>query len=1365
MTFKRILRLAILWFVVTSLGVSSVFAGTPAVSPTTDPFDGYPIWYQDATGIRVQPCLYKNGAPDPFCILLADPGFIPGNPLVLGSNFPVEFFYAVADAAPIPTPGCPASGIAPASAKWRGAIEGSFLTGVDQPGQQSTFTRTKVVANGLCPNTTYNFIHPYGTDTFTTNNAGQIVANKKGGTIDIGCLAAPCDFSVPLTSRVMGGFLQLSPAAPGTAGYLGDAVTLGTIIGSPTGTHFFEITDPTTGAVIAGPTNQFTVSGKIAGPLMASPSAIAFAGQTQFTTSAPAIPVTITNVDSASISVTGTSFTGANAADFTVFSNSCTTPLARDATCVISVNFRPSLIGAEKATLAVTHDGPFGSPLNVDLTGTGTAPGAAPIVSLSAASLTFPPTRVRTLSTAQTITVTVAGNAPLGATVTVMNAPPDPVTGLPPFGVDQFKISADSCTGNFVPVGSTCQVSMQYAPTLAAAATAILNFADNATNTPQTVTLTGTGTGGIAAVSSTTLSVGGVTTAYPDWYQDENGVQVQPCLYNTANTAPDPLCVLIPDGPPADSPAFTTALPLAYTGFTNWPIEFFYYVADSDKMSLPGCPPVSTAGPNVTYRAAMEGSMAFTNPKSDPTMFTRTKIVVAPGGLCPSTTYAFVTPYGTDLITTDSAGGVVANKKGATVDIGCLGTCTGANTALPLSSRVFGGFLKWDPAVPPAAPAGYLGDAGFVGGVGVGTPHAVIGSPYIPPGETAPANFLRIADAATGAVLNGCTSAANVVGPCQVNLFTVSGKLAQSVHTSQVLEPGPVSFPQTTLGTASVAQTVTLTNGDAVNSVLIGAAAVLTAPAGAASLDFSKGAADTCSNATLAPGATCTIDVVFNPTTAARLLAGVLVVPHSGATDLDSPAEVPLSGIGLPTNQPPVAVDDSANVAAGSQANQINVLANDSDPDGNVPLTVGSFTQPLNGTVVLEPTQNISYAPNAGFSGTDTFTYQAMDSLGAASNVATVTVTVGALAATTTSIGAPAVTYPANGVVTITVSSGAGTPTGTVSLSVDGAAPLSGALDAAGTATFTLAGLAAGSHSLSASYAAQSNFAASSASGSLTVNPAATTTAINAPAVIFPSNGVVTVTVSSAAGVPGGNVSLSVDGGAPITQALAGGSSTFTLASPAAGTHTLSASYAAQGNFAASSSAGSLVVSSATTATSITAPPVTFPANALVTVIVTSPAGTPTGNVTLSVDGALPITQPLAGGQTTFTVFSPSVGNHTLAAAFAAQGNFAASGAAGTLLVNPAVVNEIITATASASRNKQLTQASWTVNGTTSIRTSHTMTVTLTRTGALIGTATTDTKGQWKLSNGKSSIVPVPGDTITVTSSLGKVQTFSVTVK
>jgi hypothetical protein len=70
------------------------------------------------------------------------------------------------------------------------------------------------------------------------------------------------------------------------------------------------------------------------------------------------------------------------------------------------------------------------------------------------------------------------------------------------------------------------------------------------------------------------------------------------------------------------------------------------------------------------------------------------------------------------------------------------------------------------------------------------------------------------------------------------------------------------------------------------------------------------------------------------------------------------------------------------------------VLSNDSDADGDT-LSVSQHTDPANGSVVVNTDGSLTYTPDPGFTGTDSFTYQASDGT-ILSNVATVTVTVSA---------------------------------------------------------------------------------------------------------------------------------------------------------------------------------------------------------------------------------------------------------------------------------------------------------------------------------------------------------------------------------
>ncbi|TDJ69381.1 MAG: hypothetical protein E2O38_13690, partial [Proteobacteria bacterium] len=95
-----------------------------------------------------------------------------------------------------------------------------------------------------------------------------------------------------------------------------------------------------------------------------------------------------------------------------------------------------------------------------------------------------------------------------------------------------------------------------------------------------------------------------------------------------------------------------------------------------------------------------------------------------------------------------------------------------------------------------------------------------------------------------------------------------------------------------------------------------------------------------------------------------------------------------------PANQAPVANTDSATTAQ-DVALIIDVLANDTDADAGDTLTVSTVTQPANGSVVNNNT-DVTYTPNTGFSGPDTFTYIATDGTNV-SNSATVTVMVTAV--------------------------------------------------------------------------------------------------------------------------------------------------------------------------------------------------------------------------------------------------------------------------------------------------------------------------------------------------------------------------------
>ncbi|HEY2861528.1 MAG TPA: choice-of-anchor D domain-containing protein [Terracidiphilus sp.] len=211
-----------------------------------------------------------------------------------------------------------------------------------------------------------------------------------------------------------------------------------------------------------------------------TPTAITFPGSTTVgVTDATTETVTVKNTGSAVASITGISITGTNLTSFSQ-THTCGASLAAAATCTVTVSFKPTVTGANSATLKIADNAGTGSQ-TATLAGTGaTATGA--IISLSATSLTFPNTIVATSSVEQTITVTNSGSA-------VANLSSIAIGGTNPLS----WVKLTTC-GPTLAVSASCAVYVAFKPASAAALSGVLSITDNASGSPQKVTLSGTGT-------------------------------------------------------------------------------------------------------------------------------------------------------------------------------------------------------------------------------------------------------------------------------------------------------------------------------------------------------------------------------------------------------------------------------------------------------------------------------------------------------------------------------------------------------------------------------------------------------------------------------------------------------------------------------------------------------------------------------------------------------------------------------------------------------------------------------------------------------------------------------------------------------
>jgi hypothetical protein len=198
--------------------------------------------------------------------------------------------------------------------------------------------------------------------------------------------------------------------------------------------------------------------------------------------------ITVSNVGNAPLDISGIDANGEFALVTTTKSCSYGGGTLQPATnCTIDLTFTPTTLAVSSGSVTVTDNAP-GSPHTVQLAGSG----AVSAADISPAVLNYNNTTIGTTSGPQAVTLT--NTAPVALAVSNVTT-------------SSGWTQTNNCMPS-VPAGTSCTINVSFQPTVGGTQAGALTVTDDALNGPQTVPLNGTGLGGVASLSPTSLNFG-----------------------------------------------------------------------------------------------------------------------------------------------------------------------------------------------------------------------------------------------------------------------------------------------------------------------------------------------------------------------------------------------------------------------------------------------------------------------------------------------------------------------------------------------------------------------------------------------------------------------------------------------------------------------------------------------------------------------------------------------------------------------------------------------------------------------------------------------------------------------------------------
>ena len=682
-------------------------------------------------------------------------------------------------------------------------------------------------------------------------------------------------------------------------------------------------------------------------PTSLTPSSLTFGVQAPGTASA-AQTLTLSNTSAAAVSITSVATSGLNAADYTQ-TNNCGTSLAAASACAINLTFKPAATGPSAAMLTIsTSAGVKGATLS----GGGTAPTATLTPSTS---LTFAAQQIGSVSAAQTATLSNTGGSALS------------ITSIALSGTNAIDFTQANTCGTSLAAAGTCTISMTFKPSVVGPETATLTLVTAAgtqtlainafgvspsvtlnpaapkslafptqqlatTSAAQAVTVTNTGVG---PVTITGLSITGTNAT--------NFAQTNNCPVSPATLASNAVCSInVTFTPTVAGPAAATLSVVSTAGTGTTPLSG----SGQSALATLAPSPLTFAAQSIGVASTAQ-VVTLTNTGVGPltvssiglgglnaTEFSQTNTCgVLPATLAAAGTCTISVTF--KPATTGTKTATLSVVDGAGTQMATLnGTGTAAAVTLtPSTSLVFASQLV---NTTSAAQAVTVTNSGAVA-----VPISSIAISGTNMYEFAQTNNCGTSLAATASCTINVTFAP--VGWLPVGAYTATLSVVDALGTQTLalngtgaaytgtMLPATLSFGSQMVNTTSAVQSVTLTN-----TGVLAIPSSNIAISGANLYEFSQ--TNNCGTS-LAPAASCTINVVFTP-------AGWLPLGAKSATLTAGGSTVALSGTGA---VPTVTVTPAGPLNFGSQL--VNTTS--------VPLLV---TVTNTGTLPISPASSISFS-------------------------------------------------------------------------------------------------------------------------------------------------------------------------------------------------------------------------------------------------------------------------------------------------------------------------------------------------------------------------------------------------------------------